>query len=358
MANSIVTSRTLRAYMTLDELANAAPIPATQDIPAEMQAILSRDAGVYVRSESKPKLNFTTEKVEEIPGVHGIWRVLCSSHDEELLTTIPGQQQIELKAEDTAAAKEDVSSTEGYRPPWVPLEYLPRLAPFRVGNQQFLEPRAVEEGNRLAYPFRTVGIVFNSNGSQGSGVLVGPNLMLTAGHVAPWGMNPWSMEFVPAYRQGDRPFGSSFVEAYRGYNTGPEVSGHDYIICKLYNPLGQGLGWMGTQSFGNEDEYYRRRYVSSGYPGSFGTRPAVELDMGLRDIDNDSPGIELEFSRANRDFGPGWSGGPLWLPSEGPTVVGVLSGTEKDEFDPRFAVFGGGRGIVDLVRFGLDSWRP
>jgi hypothetical protein len=355
MASSIVNSDSLRDYMTLEELENAASIPAMQDMPVEMQAMLSQDSGVYVCSKSKPKLNFTTE---EVPGAPGMWRVLGRPHDEELLTTIPGQQQIELEAEDTAAAMEDVSSTEGYRPPWAPLEYLPRLAPFRVGNQIFLELRAQEETRRLAYPFRTVGMVFSNGIPAGSGVLVGPNLMLTAGHVAPWGMNPWSMEFVPAFRIGNRPFGSSFVETYRGYNTQPEVSGHDYVICKLYTPLGQALGWMGTQSWGDEDEYYRRRYVSTGYPGSFGDRPAVELDMGLRDIDNDSPGIELEFSLANRDFGPGWSGGPLWLPSEGPKAVGVLSGSEKDEFDPRFAVFAGGKGMVELVRFGLDNWRP
>lgn len=102
------------------------------------------------------------------------------------------------------------------------------------------------------------------------------------------------MEFIPAYRAGARPFGGSFVQSYRGYNTRPEVNGHDYVICKLYTPLGRSLGWMGAQSWGNEDEYYRRRYASSGYPGSFGTRPAVELDMGLRDIDNDSPGKELD----------------------------------------------------------------
>jgi hypothetical protein len=150
------------------------------------------------------------------------------------------------------------------------------------------------------------------------------------------------MEFVPAFREGDRPFGSSFVEAYRGFNVGSDVSGKDYVICKLYNPLGNALGWMGTTSFGsNEDEYYRRRYVSTGYPRSFGARPAVEFDMGIRDIDSDSPGIELEFA-LRADLGPGWSGGPLWLPGEGPAVAGVLSGTEKDEFDPTRHVFAGG----------------
>ena len=359
MANAIVTSKSPRAYMTLDELANAAPIPATQDMPAEMREMLSRHSGMYVRSESKPKMEFATEKV---PGVPGMWQVLDSPHDEELRRTIPGKEQIELNAEDAAAAKEDASNTDGYRPPWVPLEYMPRLAPFRVSDHVFLEPR-VQEAERLPYPWRTIGIVFGSNGMQGSGVLVGPNLMLTAGHVAPWGSGPWSMEFVPAFRgapgePNPRPFGSSFVETYRGFNTAPEVSGKDYVICKLYNPLGNALGWLGRIWFDNEDEYYSRRYNSSGYPGSFGTRPAVEFDMGIRDIDSDSPGIELEFA-TRPDLGPGWSGGPLWLPMPSglPAVVGVLSGTEKDEFDPRRLVFAGGRAMVDLINFGLSNWR-
>jgi hypothetical protein len=39
-------------------------------------------------------------------------------------------------------------------------------------------------------------------------------------------------------------------------------------------------------------------------------------------------------------------------------VVGVLSGSEKDELDPRRAVFAGGSGMMDLIRFGLANWRP
>ena len=65
---------------------------------------------------------------------------------------------------------------------------------------------------------------------------------------------------------------------------------------------------MVSKSFGNEDEYYRRSCLASGYPGHCGQRPAVELDLGIRDIDNDSPGLELET--VNRpDLQPGWSGG-------------------------------------------------
>lgn len=340
-------------FLTLDELADMASVPATEDMPEGLREMLRANSGPFVDSTSPPKLDFTTV---EVPGVPGMWRVVDNDH-ERLLTALPGREQTELTADDVVEAEGGVSGTEAYRPPWAPLEHMPRLTPFRADGELFFEPRAVEETNRLAYPQRTVGIVLSSNGMRGSGVLVGPNLMLTAGHLAPWGQGSWNMEFIPAFREGHRPFGSSFVETYRGFNTGSEVSGKDYVICKLYNPLGNALGWMGTKSFGNEDEYYRRRYLSSGYPGSFGTRPAVEFDMGIRDIDNDSPGIELEFA-LRADVGPGWSGGPLWLPAEGPSVAGIYSGRETDELDPRRHVFGGGGGMVDLVRFGMANWRP
>lgn len=209
----------------------------------------------------------------------------------------------------------------------------------------------------MVYPMCTVGYLTNSNNKQGSGVLVGPNLMLTAGHMVPWGAASWWIRFAPAYRSistPSEPFGASYVQSVHGYSDGG-VTGHDYVICKLFNPLGRALGWMGSASFGSEDAYYGRRYVSSGYPGTYNGRPAVELDMGIRDIDDDSPGRELEFAMRN-DLTHGWSGGPLWLPNEGPAVVGICSGSEKDGLDPTRVVFAAGSPLVDLVRYGQTTW--
>jgi len=274
----------------------------------------------------------------------------------QLLNFVPGQEQRAL--DPAAAAAPADAATDGYCPPWAKLVEPTVVDTFSVDGETFYEPRVHEEPNPLLYPMCTVGIVFNSNGKRGSGVLVGPNLLLTAGHVAPWGASPWSVEFIPAYRGGTPPpFGSSFVQVFHGYNTKGAVTGHDYVICKLFNPLGNVLGWMGTQSFGSEDDYYNRRYISSGYPGSYGERPAVELDMGIRDIDNDNPGRELEFA-LRKDLGPGWSGGPLWMHTATPTLVGVLSGQEKDGLDPTRLVYAAGSALVDLVNYGLANWRP
>jgi hypothetical protein len=188
---------------------------------------------------------------------------------------------------------------------------------------------------------------------------MGPNLMLTASHVASWVGDPWSMEFVPAFRAGDpnpRPFGSSFVSQFRGIRWEGGATGYDYVICRLYSPLGQSLGWMGYNAFGDEDEYYRWRYTSTGYPSNFQGRMAVEFNVAVADIDSDDPGLELEFSMGTLGLGPGWSGGPLWQfhqPNRDPRVHGTVTGAETDFLDPTRHVISAGFHMVDLVKFGL-----
>jgi hypothetical protein len=353
---STASPEALSAYMTLDELTDAATIPATEPVPPEIGHLLTQGSGLYVQSETKPDLAFETQ---EIPGVPGMWELLDSPGDEELLTAIPGKEQTEVEPTSAEPALPAIDGTQGYRPPWVPHEFLPRLVPFQTAEHPgrvYMEPKAVE-AERLTYPWRTNGLVITNGAPAGSGVLVGPNLMLTASHVAPWGSSPWSMEFVPGFRQGNRPFGSSFVSEYRGFRVAAgDVTGYDYVVCRLYNPLGRGLGWMGSVAFGAESEYYRRRYTSTGYPSSFQGRPAVEFNMAIVDIDNDDPGLELEFSRDVYQLGPGWSGGPLWLPNEGPLVAGTVTGQEKDVFDPTRFVISAGFGMVNLVKFGLANW--
>ncbi|BCJ75043.1 hypothetical protein CS0771_45870 [Catellatospora sp. IY07-71] len=356
--------------LDLEHLTSTAPLPATEDMPAEIAELLRPDSGVYIRSDHKPTMDYS---LEPVAGTADMWRVIDNATNGELRLTIPGLDRTELQPEERAADSVSVeeAGTDSHRPPWIEQEFLPSLVPFRLSAQSsglpqaqvFMEPRPrVIEAERLPYPWCTVGriVVRSSLGTWvGSGVLVGPNLVLTAGHVAPWGGTNWSMEFIPGLREGDsnpRPFGSSFVERYRGYNTPGEVSGYDYVVCKLYNPLGRALGWMGTQWWSSESSYESRSYTSSGYPASFGGRPAVQFAVGIRDIDSDSPGIELETVTYTSG---GWSGGPLWFfAGQSPTIVGTLSGSEKDEFDPRRDVYAGYMAMVDLVIFGLDNWRP
>lgn len=228
-----------------------------------------------------------------------------------LLRVIPGQEQTALSPPETEPSAGQ--TTEPYRPPWATVADPSSGESFSVDGQSFIAPAVHEEPSPMPYPMCTV---VRSRLPNGRG-----------------------------------PFGSSFVQGYHGYNTNGSVTGYDYIICKLFNPLGRALGWMGAASFGDENDYYNKRFVSSGYPGSYGERPAVELDMGVRDIDNDSPGKEIEFA-LRADLGPGWPGGPLWHHTANPYVVGVLSGQEKDGLDPTRLVYASGGALVDLVRYG------
>ena len=59
------------------------------------------------------------------------------------------------------------------------------------------------------YPWQCIGKVYAWNdinaGSPswwGSGVLIGPRHVLTAGHVVPWDGTAWAMQFIPAYYDG------------------------------------------------------------------------------------------------------------------------------------------------------------
>ena len=219
--------------------------------------------------------------------------------------------------------------------------------------------------NEKIFPWRTIGKVIIGQGSitnvlgTYSGVLVGKNLMLTAGHVIPWGnSNAW-IRFIPALNNGDAPFGSSFVENVHGYHQ-DEVNGLDYAICKLSTPLGNTTGWMGVQSYGNDSGYYNGVWTSVGYPIESVNPDAqfmlVEEDVRILDVDDEgSEGKELETHLYSLR---GWAGGPLWafLGPNDPRVIGVLSGEEVDLLQPRHTVSAGGLAMVKLVRYGKANW--
>jgi hypothetical protein len=101
-----------------------------------------------------------------------------------------------------------------------------------------------------SYPWGCIGSIHNNEGLSGSGVLVGRNLVVTAGHLIPWssGGNGW-VQFTPADYLGTSLFGST-VTAYatdaRGYDDGDTVAGYDWAILKLDQPLGDLAGYMGT----------------------------------------------------------------------------------------------------------------
>ena len=154
-----------RPVSLLDNLAATGPVAATAEMPADLAGMLNPEKGVFIRAKNKPVLDLA---VEPVPGASGLWRVVNKTKDQPLLTEIPGMLAEDLTKVAAPAVRRarEALSTEGYCPPWAVKELMPRLVPFRSGRGIFLEPRAIEEGQRLNYPWRTVGIIFNSQGMQ------------------------------------------------------------------------------------------------------------------------------------------------------------------------------------------------
>jgi hypothetical protein len=162
------------------------------------------------------------------------------------------------RIERNSAMNSEDGSTSPYKPDWSGISYTPRPAmPFRHSRIHTIEGRTIEAYygiyNNLDarqvfypsdYPWRCTGRIFTytnwptPNWSwTGSGALVGPRHVLTAGYVAPWGSPNWAMLFVPAYWDGVSIYGPGGGTA------------HDSCVLRLNEPLGNQLGGIGSKSY-------------------------------------------------------------------------------------------------------------
>lgn len=105
------------------------------------------------------------------------------------------------------------------------------------------------------YPWSAVGRVNNSNGGQCSGVLIGPNLAVTAAHclwnrrTRAW-MPVTAMHFVAGWERGAY-LGAARVIATHvapGYDPlrpyGPAMAAVDWALMVLDSDLGRRVGWV------------------------------------------------------------------------------------------------------------------
>ncbi len=212
-----------------------------------------------------------------------------------------------------------------------------------------------------SWPWRLTGLVSTSDGASGSGVLIGDRLMLTAHHLRPSqsiARGSWSMTFTPNSDQGSAPFGSSNVSDLRHYDDESDteyVVGHDFMLCRLYEPLGAQIGYLGATTF---DDDWRGWGVwhNVGYPIDVGggQRPAVQVNQSMEDDSEDDSGqiIETEAS-----LNHGNSGGPFfsWFTDGHVRLCSVVSGEASFDGD-KDNVLAGGDDMISLIEWGRANW--
>lgn len=350
-------------------------------VPRELQELRSRVSTYVYTTERAAQPDIEVEKLRTGKGASA-WRVDLPV-EEGQHATLARFGQTAVRQDPSVFLRETDSKTRftSYRPSWIDATYSPRIAardrfkPMRRINGRPVDPLWVFGPDDRwsfrdsAWPWGLVGKVFTSSGWTGSAALIGDRIIATAGHVVPWDDNPWWMRFVPAFYDGTSLHGAgveSYVSDARGYDVNGNVTGYDWAVCRLYEPLGSWLGYFGYNGYNSawEDDPY---WSIIGYPGAIAgaQRPSFQGSVSSFDTDGDSAGgLEIE-TRA--DLTPGNSGGPMfgWWSGD-PRLIGVVSGQEED-WSPGFwpwewadvergNVIAGGSGFTNLMAWGRSNW--
>lgn len=294
--------------------------------------------------------------------------------------------------ERVAATKLSVPAGQGHqgqasKPGWAPLVYHPKLGarPPKKQMRRF-DGRRVTPVNQsfiygtdqrqvyypAGYPWHCIGKVDvypNATAENptewGSGVLIGDRLVLTAGHVPPVNPQPgqWKMRFTAGMYEGSPVEGAgsvSYVSDFQGYLGG--VSGVDYAVLRLYEPLGTYLGYFGWKTYDSSWDGGDYWWLA-GYPFDIAGAQSPSFQNGIAVLDQDSDssgGLEIEH---HGDIASGDSGGPFWgFWSDGfPYVVGTTSGHETIG-GPSWTggednnIEAGGNALSNLLHWGRATW--
>jgi V8-like Glu-specific endopeptidase len=346
------------------------PILGTGKVPKDLVQ-LARTRSYYVKSGDKP----TATVVPVGKGDERVWEVSIPARD-DMHGARPGLTLRRERAEVFLKQVDAKVSHSGFRPGWADALFVPRrvavegppvmhrfngrrVTPLFVfgadDRWQFRDP---------SWPWGLVGRVFNSRGESGTGALIGDRIVMTAGHMVPWGDKSWWVRFVPAYYDGTSLHGDgveSYVSDARGYDVQGSPTGYDWAVMRLYNPLGSMLGYFGYNGY--SDSWNDQGFWSIiGYPGAIAnaTRPSFQGGITVNDTDGDSNGGE-ELESDTADITPGDSGGPMfgWWGGD-PRLVGVVSGEEETDFLwwtlSKENIMAGGSGFTSLAAWGRSNW--
>jgi len=185
--------------------------------------------------------------------------------------------------------------------------------------------------NLTYYPWRTACKLFMTfpNGKKyiGSGIMIAPKYVLTAGHCVYWQADGgWAtrVEVVPAYdgsySPSYRPFGTAWASYYHAYTgwTSYQSWDHDFALIRLDRRIGNSTGWLGYGHFSSNTGVTGH---TAGYPGDKygGARQYYDYDPVYSET-----AYQVKFYT---DIMKGQSGSGIWRTNSAGSryVFGVVS---------------------------------
>ena len=373
MARTRRSASSANLPLTPEQLLKLDNVPAAKKVPSDIASRLSTRKLVISGARGlKP------EKSE----VKGAYEVTLSG---KAVVGLPGQKATRMPRPRKRPAGRSLA---GHRPAWAAHVHHPKRAKAPHWAQGPVERPGYRgevfygvfggEDRQVyypsGYPWQCVGRVFAWNDASGaswawsgSAVLVGPRVVLTAGHVVPWDASSWMMLFVPSYYDGTSLLGSggqSYVSDAQGWDVSyvsrlPDA--HDMAVLRLYDPLGDWLGYFGSKPYSNS--WTGQPYWNiTGYPGAVAgaERPSYQFGITVIEAEASTDALDIEHQG---DATPGDSGAPFWAtwPDGFPYVIGTVSGGEIVT-DSRGTVLednnnvAGGNAVNDLIRWARTNW--
>jgi hypothetical protein len=129
-------------------------------------------------------------------------------------------------------------------------------------SRQFFPLDIVNDPN--AYPWRMT-VKFGNT----TGLLIDPYHVLTAGHAVSLNQGFGNTKIMPAYSQGDSPFGFAYPEYVYVLSNYSITTQTDIAIIKLDRPIGALTGWSGY-GYNNDQNFYlsQNNFYNTSYPSA------------------------------------------------------------------------------------------
>lgn len=172
--------------------------------------------------------------------------------------------------------------------------------------------REIVEGNQ--YPWRAIGRVNNGGRSFCTGVLIGPQKVLTAAHClhahgSRRGMaNLKDIHFLAGYTRGSYLAHSQAIAIDRSTNRGVrEETKDDWAIITLADPIGKKIGFIRLETFGEaawaDDRRNGKRYAQAGYSHDRAHILTRHINCGIHAFLKDGQAFAHQCDATNGDSG-------------------------------------------------------